>query len=132
MNKPSTLGASFIRLCKEHGKRPLFNDSTGKKVTYRKALMGAFVLGRYLSQFPDRNIGIMLPNLTVTALIFMGLQVFRKVPAFLNYSSGPAALTHAMELADLRRGGHVTPIPPKDKAPGSRLRGPRPSYFSKI
>jgi acyl-[acyl-carrier-protein]-phospholipid O-acyltransferase / long-chain-fatty-acid--[acyl-carrier-protein] ligase len=100
-NKPSTLGTSFVRLCKEYGPKTLFNDSTGKEVSYKKALTGAFVLGRYLAQFPDRNIGIMLPNLTVTAIIFMGLQLYRKVPAFLNYSGGPGALGHAMDLADL-------------------------------
>ena len=102
LNKPATLGGSYIRLCKENGGKPLFSDATGKDVTYRKALTGAFVLGRYLSRFPEKNIGIMLPNLTATALVFMGLEIYRKVPAFLNYSSGPGALAHAMDLADLK------------------------------
>jgi acyl-[acyl-carrier-protein]-phospholipid O-acyltransferase/long-chain-fatty-acid--[acyl-carrier-protein] ligase len=100
-NKPDTLGCSFVRLCKANGPRPLFNDSTAKKVTNRKALIGAFVLGGHLSRGTDRHIGVMLPNLTVTALILMGLQIYRKVPTLLNYSSGPAALRHAMDLADL-------------------------------
>ena len=100
-NKPATLSREFIRICKENGRKPLFNDATGNCVGYRKALVAAFVLGRYLSRFNEKNIGIMLPNLTVTALIFMGLQLYRKCAAFLNYSSGPGALTHAMELADL-------------------------------
>ncbi len=100
-DKPATLGREFIRKCKEHKGKPLYNDSTGKSVTYRKALVGAFVLGRYFSRFKERNIGVMLPNLTVAALLFMGLQLVRKTPAFLNYSSGPGALAHAMDLADL-------------------------------
>ena len=100
-NKPSTLGSSFIRLCRQYGSKTLFDDATGKEVSFKKALTGAFVLGRYLAKFPDKNIGIMLPNLTVTAIIFMGLQLYRKVPAFLNYSGGPVALAHAMDLADL-------------------------------
>jgi acyl-[acyl-carrier-protein]-phospholipid O-acyltransferase/long-chain-fatty-acid--[acyl-carrier-protein] ligase len=100
-NMHSTIAREFIRSCKENGSRLLYKDSTGKEVSYRKALTGAFVLGGYLSRLPDRNIGLLLPNLTVTALIFMGLQLFRKIPVFLNYSIGPAALQHAMELADL-------------------------------
>ena len=100
-SEPSTLGREFIRKCKENRGRPLFDDVTGHGVTYRRALVAAFVMGRYLSRFNERYIGLLLPNLTVTALIFMGLQLFRKTPALLNYSSGPAALQHAMGLADL-------------------------------
>jgi acyl-[acyl-carrier-protein]-phospholipid O-acyltransferase/long-chain-fatty-acid--[acyl-carrier-protein] ligase len=101
-NKPSTLGREFIRKCKEHKGKLLYNDGTGKSVTYWKTLVGAFALGRCLSRHGEQNIGVMLPNLTVTALIFIGLQLFRKTPVFLNYSSGPGALGHAMELADLK------------------------------
>ena len=101
-NRPSTLGREFMKACKTYRKQTAYVDATKAKVTYGKALAGAFVLGRYFSRFEDKNIGILLPNLTATALMFMGLQLFRKVAVFLNYSSGPAALRHAMDLADLR------------------------------
>ncbi len=100
-NETSTISREFIRFCKENGSRILYKDSTGKEASYKRALTGAFVLGGYLSRLPDKHIGLLLPNLTVTALMFMGLELFRKIPVFLNYSTGPAALRHAMELADL-------------------------------
>jgi acyl-[acyl-carrier-protein]-phospholipid O-acyltransferase / long-chain-fatty-acid--[acyl-carrier-protein] ligase len=100
-NKPSTLGHEFIGVCKKHPKMILYKDATKTEVSYRRALTGAFVLGSHLAHIHDKNIGMLLPNLTATALIFMGLQLFRKVPVFLNYSSGPAAIKHAMELGDL-------------------------------
>ncbi len=100
--KPSTLGREFILRCREYSAKPLFGDPTGSRVTYRKALIGAFALGRYFSSFEGRHVGLMLPNLTVTGLIFMGLQIFRKVPVLLNYSAGPSAIAHAMDLADLK------------------------------
>jgi acyl-[acyl-carrier-protein]-phospholipid O-acyltransferase/long-chain-fatty-acid--[acyl-carrier-protein] ligase len=101
-NQTSTLGRELIRLCKKNGKRAAYKDGTGTQVTYRKALTGAFVLGRYFAAgLPDKQIGILLPNIVITALLFMGLQIFRKTTVFLNYSSGPGALTHAMDLADL-------------------------------
>ncbi len=99
--RPSTLGREFLRICKANGGKTAFSDSTGNRVSYRKALIGAFVLGRYLSRPDWGNIGILLPNLTATAVIFMGLQIYSRVAAFLNYSSGPAALTQAIELADI-------------------------------
>ncbi len=101
-NRPSTLGREFILRCRENGPKALFGDPTGSTATYRKALIGAFALGRYFSSFDGRNVGVMLPNLTVTAIVFMALQIFRKTPVLLNYSAGPLALEHAMGLADLK------------------------------
>ncbi|MCX5804525.1 MAG: AMP-binding protein [Proteobacteria bacterium] len=100
-NRSSTLRHEFIRVCKEHRNRILYKDVTKVEVSYKRALAGAFILGSRFSHIPDKNIGMLLPNLAATALIFMGLQLFRKVPVFLNYSSGPASLKHAMELGDL-------------------------------
>jgi acyl-[acyl-carrier-protein]-phospholipid O-acyltransferase / long-chain-fatty-acid--[acyl-carrier-protein] ligase len=100
-NRTSTLGREFIRLCKENGGKMAYKDAMGTRVSYKKALTGAFVLGRYLAGFSEKQIGILLPNITITALLFMGLQIFKKTAVFLNYSSGTGALTHAMDLADL-------------------------------
>jgi len=100
-NKPSTIGREFIKACKKHRGKSLFRDITNIETSYEKALTGAFILGNSLSEINDKHIGMFLPNLTVTALVFMGLQLFRKVPVLLNYSSGAAALKHAMELGEL-------------------------------
>lgn len=100
-NCTSTLGKEFIRLCKKNGNRIAYKDGMGNQATYRKALTGAFVLGRYFARLPEKNIGILLPNMTVTALLFMGLQIFGKTTSFLNYSSGTGGLKSAMELADI-------------------------------
>ncbi|HUJ68357.1 MAG TPA: AMP-binding protein, partial [Syntrophorhabdales bacterium] len=99
--KPTTLGREFVRICKANGRRTAFSDSTGNRVTYRKALLGALALGWYLSRACPGNIAIMLPNLSATAVIFMSMQVYRRVAIFLNYSSGQSALVDAMDLADI-------------------------------
>ena len=100
--RPSTLGSEFVRICRKKGKAMLYKDVTGAEVSYRKALIGAVVLGNRLSRFTGRNVGIFLPNLAVTALLVFGLEMRRKVPVLLNYSSGPGALRHSMHLADLK------------------------------
>jgi acyl-[acyl-carrier-protein]-phospholipid O-acyltransferase/long-chain-fatty-acid--[acyl-carrier-protein] ligase len=101
---PSTLGREFIGACREHRGRPLFDDATGVRMTYGKALAAAFTLGRLLTRGArnekNDDIAVMLPNLTVTALVFMGLQLFRKTAVFLNYSAGRAAIGDALSLAD--------------------------------
>ena len=101
-NKSTTLGREFIRICRENKRKTLFKDATGVEISYRKALLSAFVLGDHFSKYPDRVFGLLLPNLSVTALVFMGLQLFRRIPAFLNYSSGIGVMNQAMELADIR------------------------------
>jgi len=100
-NKPATLGQEFIRICRENKEKIIFKDATGKEISYNRALLSAFILGDYFSKYPDRIFGLLLPNLSVTALLFMGLQLFKKIPAFLNYSSGIGALNQAMELAEI-------------------------------
>jgi acyl-[acyl-carrier-protein]-phospholipid O-acyltransferase/long-chain-fatty-acid--[acyl-carrier-protein] ligase len=101
-NKPATLGREFIRICRQNKGRIIFKDATGVEISYSKALLSAFILGDRFAKYPDRVLGLLLPNLSVTALLFMGLQLFRKIPAFLNYSSGLGALNQAMELADIK------------------------------
>jgi acyl-[acyl-carrier-protein]-phospholipid O-acyltransferase/long-chain-fatty-acid--[acyl-carrier-protein] ligase len=39
--------------------------------------------------------------MTVTALLFWALQLFRKTAVFLNYSAGPVAISQGLELADI-------------------------------
>ncbi len=99
--RPSTLGREFIRICRERGKKGLFKDATGVEVSYKKGLIGALVLGKKFSVLSASNIGVFLPNLVATALLIFGLEIYRKVPVLLNYSSGPGALKHAMDLSDL-------------------------------
>lgn len=99
--RPSTLGREFIRICRKTGGKTLYKDSTGAEVSYRKALLGGLILGRKLSVHSGKKTGVLLPNLVATALVIMGLEIYRKVPVLLNYSSGQTSLRHAMELADL-------------------------------
>ncbi len=102
-NRPSTLGREFLISCSAHRRRPLFDDATGGRASYGKALAAAFALGRFMSsevKGQNDSVALMLPNLTVAALLFMGVQLFRKTAVFLNYSAGPAAVAHALAIAD--------------------------------
>jgi acyl-[acyl-carrier-protein]-phospholipid O-acyltransferase/long-chain-fatty-acid--[acyl-carrier-protein] ligase len=99
--KKVTLAEAVIRLCRRHRRRPALRDVTQRTWSYGALLAGAFALGRTCARLPDRTVGILLPNLSATVLLFLGLQLFHKVPAFLNYAVGAAALRHMMELAGL-------------------------------
>ena len=44
---------------------------TKKEVSYSQALVGAFILGDYVVRKGGNNVGLLLPNLVATALIFL-------------------------------------------------------------
>lgn len=101
-HKPTTLGREFIRLARQNKRKIAFKDVTRREISYSQALLSAGILGKYLAKYPDRTLGLLLPNLAVTALLFMGLQLAGKVAAFLNYAGGVKTLQQAMHLADIR------------------------------
>lgn len=100
-NQPSTLAREFVRVCRVNGRRPAYRDITKKEVTYSKALTGAFALGRCVAKNGGKRVGILLPNLVATAMIFFGLQLFRRCTVLVNYSSGPESIDYALRLADV-------------------------------
>ncbi len=99
--RPSTISREFIRLCRRRKGSMLYKDATGTEVSYRKALLGSFVMGRKFSRSDGKNVGVLLPNLCATALIIFGLQIYRKVPVLLNYSGGATSLRYAMDIAEI-------------------------------
>src|SRR5258708_39378383 len=66
--------------------KPVIEDALGTKLTYRKLIAGAQVLGRKLENGTviGENVGVLLPNYAVVAVVFMVLQTIGLVPANRN------------------------------------------------
>ncbi|AEG32392.1 AMP-binding protein [Thiomicrospira cyclica] len=80
------------------------DDALGTKLSYKKARLGARVLGSKLAQLcPESNIGVMLPNSAGVLVTFWALQSQAKLPAMLNFTAGEAALISACKTAQLQR-----------------------------
>jgi acyl-[acyl-carrier-protein]-phospholipid O-acyltransferase/long-chain-fatty-acid--[acyl-carrier-protein] ligase len=84
--------------------KPIIEDALGTKLTYRKLILGAQVLGRRLSQGTEvgENVGVLLPNSAGVAVVFMALQTTGRVPAILNFSAGPVSVLSAIKTAQVR------------------------------
>ncbi|MEM5491757.1 AMP-binding protein [Hoeflea sp. AS16] len=83
---------------------PVLEDALGGKLSYKKMLIGARVLGvRFaaMSQ-PGEALGVMLPNANAAIVTFLALQSAGRVAAMLNYTAGPAALVSALSTAKIR------------------------------
>jgi len=82
----------------------IIEDALGTKLTYRKLIAGAQVLGAKLENGTTigENVGVLLPNSAGVAVVFMALQSIGRVPAMLNFSAGPVNVLAAMKAAQVK------------------------------
>ncbi len=76
-------------------------DPLGGRLSYRKLILGAQVLGRQLEREAPLGdaVGILLPNSVGVAVTFFALQSIGRVPAMLNFTAGAANLLAACAAA---------------------------------
>ena len=70
--------------------KPIVVDALGVKLSYRKLILAAQVLGRKLAPLAPAGapIGVMLPNSVGVAVTFYALQTIGRVPAMINFTTG--------------------------------------------
>ena len=85
---------------------PQIQEATMKKLKYRRLILVASVLSDQWNKIlpaGDRRIGVLLPNVNATPVTLLSLWFANKVPAILNYSSGPAIMLACARLAGIRQ-----------------------------
>lgn len=81
-------------------------DVTMKKLSNRRLIVGAHVLGTAFERRLDpcaSHVGVLLPNVNATPVSIVALWMLGKVPAMLNFSSGPAIMKACAGLAELKQ-----------------------------
>jgi acyl-[acyl-carrier-protein]-phospholipid O-acyltransferase/long-chain-fatty-acid--[acyl-carrier-protein] ligase len=76
-------------------------DALGTRLSYRKLILGAQMLGHQLAAEAPRgaSVGVLLPNTAAVAATFFALQSIGRVPAMLNYTAGVANMLSACTAA---------------------------------
>src|SRR4030043_855274 len=83
------LHQQFVRMAKKHAKKPAIIDkTTGKTITYSKALIGALILSSKFNKYDKGFIGIMIPTSAGCALTTVGALMSGRIPVMINYSTG--------------------------------------------
>jgi acyl-[acyl-carrier-protein]-phospholipid O-acyltransferase/long-chain-fatty-acid--[acyl-carrier-protein] ligase len=93
----------LARRTRDTGK-PAIEDPLGTKLTYKKLIAGAQVLGAKLApMLPVEGdaVGVLLPNSAGVAVTFFALQTMGRVPAMLNFSAGAANVVSACKAANV-------------------------------
>lgn len=83
------LHQQFVRIARRHAKKlAIIDKTTGKSITYSKALIGALILCSKFRKYDKGFIGIMIPTSAGCALSSVAMLMSGRVPVMINYSTG--------------------------------------------
>ncbi|NQV69099.1 MAG: AMP-binding protein [Pseudohongiella sp.] len=94
----------FIDSARKHPDKMAFIDrSTGRDVTYSRALLASLLLARRFKKLERGRIGIMLPTSSGAALSITGAIIAGLTPVMINYSTGAEKnCNYARQQCDFR------------------------------
>ncbi|MFO8154904.1 MAG: AMP-binding protein [Pseudomonadota bacterium] len=85
------LHLDFVDSARRHRKKMAFLDrTTGRDLTYGRALIGSLVFQRRIQALEDTYVGIMLPTSAGCGLAIIATLMAGRVPVMINYSTGAA------------------------------------------
>lgn len=88
-----------------HGRdHEIVEDIERRPVTYSQLLTRAFVLANVLQRDTSRGeyVGVMLPNTTSTVVTMLAIQMYGRVPALMNFTSGANGMLSACAVAKIK------------------------------
>lgn len=96
----------FIRICHEQAGILKIADSSGKELTGRKILMGAFVFRHFLRRTvfsaDEKFIGVLLPPNVITTIINAALALDKRVAVNLNYTVSNEIMNQCIKTAGIK------------------------------
>src|SRR4051812_9825044 len=102
---PATIPEAILWRAAQRPKYHVLQD-VNQELTFERLCAGASVFAGALEPLLDaqqRRIGVLLPNVSGTPLTLLSLWLLGRVPAVLNYSTGPAIMVACCQLADLKQ-----------------------------
>lgn len=76
-------------------------DDLAGGVTYERLVVGAWAMSRRFAELPAANVGLLLPASVAGDTALLAIMLAGKLPAVLNWTTGPANLGHAAKLMGL-------------------------------
>ena len=102
---PRNVLAAIVETAAWQLDQKILEEATGQTLTYRRLLTGTRLLSHEWQKVLADNkepVGLLLPNVNATVVVFLSLWSTGKTPAPLNYSSGIAAMLACAQLAGIR------------------------------
>jgi acyl-[acyl-carrier-protein]-phospholipid O-acyltransferase / long-chain-fatty-acid--[acyl-carrier-protein] ligase len=103
-DRHATLSHRFVRAARRNWKGVALTDSTGKQLSYGRALAASIMMRRWMKTkcAGERNIGLLLPASVGGALANLGVALAGKTAVNLNFTAGEDAMRQAMVRCGIR------------------------------
>ena len=101
----TTLFDALLEARQQHGGgHAIADDIEFRPMNYRGLITASFALGGVLARrtSPGERVGVLLPTSRASVVTFFGLLAEGRVPAMLNFSTGPAAAQSACKAAEIK------------------------------
>lgn len=103
--KSRTIFEAYLDAVDRYGSNyKLIEDLNETEETYQDLLKKSLALGRIATKVtsPKETVAVLMPNITNTLALILGMNAFNRVPAMLNYTSGTAGMQNACIAANIK------------------------------
>ncbi len=103
--KSRTFFEAFLEAIDKFGaKTKIIEDMNGVEETYQELLKKSLALGRIACKVsqPNEVVGVLMPNVTNTLALILGMSAFNRIPGMLNYTAGSAGIENACIAANIK------------------------------
>ncbi|MBD9362504.1 AMP-binding protein [Methylomonas fluvii] len=100
-----TIFAALLEARALHGGRyTVAEDLERKPLSYDALITRSIIVGKLIKAITQtgENVGVLLPNSCKTLNVVLGLQIYQRVPAMLNYSIGAAGMAAACHTGQIK------------------------------
>jgi acyl-[acyl-carrier-protein]-phospholipid O-acyltransferase / long-chain-fatty-acid--[acyl-carrier-protein] ligase len=101
-----TLFETFLAAVELHGRHTrIIEDARKIPETYGDLLKVSLALGRLATRLAKEGevLGVMMPNISTTVCLLLGMTAVRRIPAIINYTAGGEAMRAACRAAGVKR-----------------------------
>ena len=103
--KSRTIFEAFLDAVDRYGSNyKLIEDMNETEETYQDLLKKSLALGRIATKVTSANetVGVLMPSITNTLALILGMSAFNRIPAMLNYTAGTAGMQNACIAANIK------------------------------
>lgn len=103
--KNRTIFEAFLDAVDRYGGNyKLIEDLNETEETYQDLLKKSLALGRIATKVTSANetVGVLMPSITNTLALILGMSAFNRIPAMLNYTAGTAGMQNACIAANIK------------------------------
>lgn len=104
-NYQKSLISAILDARRIHGGRHLvLEDINRQPISYNALITRSFCAGSLIREDTEKGdfVGVMLPNVARTVIVMLGLQLYGRIPAMLNYTMGATSIGSACKTAKLK------------------------------